>query len=161
GPNVRLTKGIYVEPPDVAFQDFQAIRVNYVRALHELLSIGSYVGIATHDDWLISRSFTLLGEHGRTRDEYEVQFLPGGREDLASALLADGARLRVYVPFGRQWYEYSLRRLQENPKMAATSPPTSLPGCFRGAAEPGQALPLAYVNMLTWWPEGTCRPHGR
>jgi proline dehydrogenase len=118
GVNVRLCKGIYVEPPEVAFQEFDEVRENFVRALDELLQAGAYVAIATHDDWLVSEALQLLEQHRRTREEYEFQMLLGVREPLADGLVRDGHRLRIYVPFGRHWYSYSLRRLQENPKIA-------------------------------------------
>jgi proline dehydrogenase len=118
GVNVRLCKGIYVEPPELAFQEFQEVRDNFVHALDELLEAGAYVGIATHDEWLVSEALRLLDRHGRGRDEYEFQMLLGVREPLGDRLVRDGHRLRIYVPYGRHWYSYSLRRLQENPKIA-------------------------------------------
>jgi proline dehydrogenase len=117
-PNVRLCKGIYVEPPLIAYRDFDEVRANFVRALRELLRAGSYVGIATHDKWLISEGLRLVAEHGLARDQYEVQMLLGVSESAADRLVRDGHRLRVYVPFGDHWYSYSVRRLQENPKIA-------------------------------------------
>ena len=117
-PNIRLCKGIYVEPHEIAFRDFEAVRANFVNALEQLLGLGCYVGIATHDDWLLSEGRRLVAEHGLERDEYEFQMLLGVREELGDGLVRDGHRLRIYVPFGRAWYEYSLRRLQENPKIA-------------------------------------------
>jgi proline dehydrogenase len=118
GLNVRLCKGIYVEPPEIAFQDFQEVRENFVRALEELIEARAYVGIATHDDWLVDQALRLLDRHGRGREEYEFQMLLGVREALGDRLVQDGHRLRIYVPYGRHWYSYSLRRLQENPKIA-------------------------------------------
>jgi proline dehydrogenase len=118
GANVRLCKGIYLEPPDLAFRDFDAVRVNYVRALETLLDGGCYVGIATHDEWLVDQALRLVGERRLEPHEYEFQMLLGVQARLGDRLLAQGQRLRIYVPFGRQWYEYSLRRLQENPKVA-------------------------------------------
>jgi proline dehydrogenase len=117
-PNVRLCKGIYVEPPEIAFRDFEAVRANFVKALRELLDAGAYVGIATHDEWLVDEGRRMVSEHRLETSEYEFQMLLGVREDLGRRLVADGHRLRIYVPFGRQWYAYSLRRLQENPKIA-------------------------------------------
>ena len=117
-PNVRLCKGIYVEPPLIAFRDFDAVRQNFVLALSELLRTGSYVGIATHDRWLISEGLRLVAEHGLARDQYELQMLLGVSEPTGDRLVRDGHRLRIYVPFGEHWYSYSVRRLQENPKMA-------------------------------------------
>ena len=119
-PNVRLCKGIYVEPPEIAYRDFDAVRANFVKALEELLELGCYVGIATHDDWLQDEGRKLVAEHGLERGEYEFQMLLGVREELGGRLVREGRRLRIYVPFGRAWYEYSLRRLQENPAMAGT-----------------------------------------
>jgi len=117
-PSVRLCKGIYVEPPELAYQDYEAVRASFVRALEALLAAGSYVGIATHDDWLLREGRRLVAEHGLTRDDYEFQMLLGVRAELGEELVVDGHRLRIYVPFGRHWYAYSLRRLQENPKIA-------------------------------------------
>jgi proline dehydrogenase len=116
--NVRLCKGIYVEPPEIAYQDFEEVRESFVRSLDALLEAGAYVAIATHDDWLVAESLRLLERYERGRDEYEFQMLLGVREPLGDRLVRDGHRLRIYVPFGRHWYAYSLRRLQENPKIA-------------------------------------------
>ena len=117
-PNVRLCKGIYVEPPSLAFTDADDVRANFVSSLDALLEAGSYVGIATHDEWLIGQALTRVG--GMSPSAYEFQMLLGVRDRRAGELVAAGHRLRVYVPFGEQWYEYSLRRLQENPAMAGT-----------------------------------------
>jgi len=117
-PNVRLCKGIYVEPLKVAYHDFDQIRANFFRALGALLEGGSYVGIATHDEWLIHEATRLVGRYHRVREQYEFQMLLGVRERRGDELVRDGHRLRIYVPYGEQWYAYSLRRLQENPKIA-------------------------------------------
>jgi proline dehydrogenase len=117
-PNVRLCKGIYVEPLKIAYQDFDQVRANFVRALEALLAGGSYVGIATHDEWLLQEGARLVKKYGRDTEEYEFQMLLGVREKRADELVAAGHRLRIYVPYGEQWYAYSLRRLQENPKIA-------------------------------------------
>ncbi|HEY7002922.1 MAG TPA: proline dehydrogenase family protein [Gaiellaceae bacterium] len=117
-PNVRICKGIYVESAEIAYQEDETIRSNYRDALEALLDIGSYVGIATHDDWLIGEALALVESRGVGADRYEFQMLLGVRPELGDQLVRDGHRLRIYVPFGRQWYEYSLRRLQENPKIA-------------------------------------------
>jgi proline dehydrogenase len=111
-PNVRICKGIYLEPAEIAFTGFEEIRASYVQALEALLETASYVGIATHDEYLIAEGKRLA------RERYEFQMLLGVRPSLADDLVRDGERLRIYVPFGRQWYEYSLRRLQENPRIA-------------------------------------------
>ena len=117
-PNVRVCKGIYVEPPEIAFQEFETVRMNFVEALGALMEAGSYVAVATHDDWVIAEALALIEERGLGSDEYEFQMLLGVRPELGDELVREGHRLRIYVPFGRQWYEYSLRRLQENPKIA-------------------------------------------
>ena len=117
-PSVRLCKGIYVEPPEIAFQDYEEVRHAYVRALEGLLDAGCYVGIATHDEVLLRKGRRLVLAHELGVEEYEFQMLLGVRPGLGDQLVREGHRLRIYVPFGRHWYAYSLRRLQENPKIA-------------------------------------------
>jgi proline dehydrogenase len=117
-PNVRLCKGIYVEPPEIAYRDFDSVRASFVQALEELLGAGCYAAIATHDEWLVEQGERLVADRGLGRDEYEFQMLLGVRPAMGDALVRGGHRLRIYTPFGRQWYAYSLRRLQENPKIA-------------------------------------------
>jgi proline dehydrogenase len=117
-PNVRLCKGIYVEPSSIAFTDHDAVRASFVRCLDALLDGGAYVGVATHDEWLIGEALARVDS--LAPQEYEFQMLLGVREDRAAELVAEGHRLRVYVPYGEHWYGYSLRRLQENPAMAGT-----------------------------------------
>jgi proline dehydrogenase len=117
-PNVRICKGIYVEPAEIAYQEFETVRLNFVEAVGALLDAGAYVAVATHDDWVIGEALTLIEERGLAPEEYEFQMLLGVRPELGDELVREGHRLRIYVPFGRQWYEYSLRRLQENPKIA-------------------------------------------
>jgi proline dehydrogenase len=117
-PNVRLCKGIYLEPAEIAYRDFDSIRAAFVQTLEELLELGSYVGIATHDEWLLEQAQRLVAARGLGRKEYEFQMLLGVRPALGDALVRGGHRLRIYTPFGRHWYAYSLRRLQENPKIA-------------------------------------------
>jgi proline dehydrogenase len=131
-PNVRLCKGIYVEPPLIAFQDFGEVQQNFVRSLAELLRIDAYVGIATHDTFLISESQRLVQEHGLAPEQYEFQMLLGVTPHAGNRLVRDGHRLRVYVPFGREWYHYSLRRLQENPKIAGYIASDTLSRLFAG-----------------------------
>jgi proline dehydrogenase len=116
--NVRLCKGIYVEPPELAYREFEAVRANFVRCLEAIVTQGSYVGIATHDEHLIRESLRIVHETNLPRDRYEFQMLLGVRPDRADELVATGHRVRVYVPYGTHWYEYSVRRLQENPKLA-------------------------------------------
>jgi proline dehydrogenase len=117
-PSVRLCKGIYLEPGSVAFTDYEEVRANFVRCLDALLEAGCYIGIATHDEWLIGESLARISQHGLQPLEYELQMLLGVSEERRDELVAEGHRLRVYVPFGEHWYSYSLRRLQENPAMA-------------------------------------------
>jgi proline dehydrogenase len=117
-PNVRLCKGIYVEPLRIAYHDFDQVRASFFRALAALFGAGSYVAIATHDEWLLAEGARLVKRYARARDEYEFQMLLGVREPRGDQLIREGHRLRIYVPFGEQWYQYSLRRLQENPKLA-------------------------------------------
>jgi len=116
--NFRLCKGIYLEPESIAYTQDQAIRESFIEILDRMFSCGVYVGIATHDDWLVERSIELIERHGLTRDRYEFQMLLGVREPLRQELIDDGHRLRVYVPFGGNWYAYSVRRLRENPQIA-------------------------------------------
>jgi proline dehydrogenase len=117
-PNVRVCKGVYVEPPDIAYQEFETVRISFVEAIEALLDAGSYVAVATHDEWVIGEALTLIEERGLASGQYEFQMLLGVRSELGDELIREGHRLRIYVPFGRQWYEYSIRRLQENPKIA-------------------------------------------
>ncbi|MGB2875612.1 MAG: proline dehydrogenase family protein [Gaiellaceae bacterium] len=116
--NVRLCKGIYLEPSSIAFRDFEAVRASFVQALEELWDAGCYVGVATHDEWLLEQARRGVAVRRLERDEYEFQMLLGVRPALGDELVRQGHRLRIYTPFGRHWYAYSLRRLQENPKIA-------------------------------------------
>lgn len=118
--NVRLCKGIYVEPHQVAYQDREIIRRSFVELLSILLEAGSYVGIATHDERLVFEALNLIRRRRLSRDQYEFQMLLGVAEPLRRLLIDGGHRLRVYVPFGQQWYAYSVRRLKENPQLAGT-----------------------------------------
>ena len=117
-PSVRVVKGIYVEPAEIAYKDPAAINGNYVRILDRLLSAGSYVAIATHDRVLIEEVLALLDRRLVSREAYEFQMLLGVTEDVRHRLVGAGHRVRVYVPFGNAWYAYSVRRLRENPSIA-------------------------------------------
>jgi proline dehydrogenase len=117
-PNVRVCKGIYVEPAEIAYQDYETVRVSFIEALDALLGAGAYVAVATHDDWVIGEALALIEERSLQAGEYEFQMLLGVKPELGDELVREGHRLRIYVPYGRRWYEYSLRRLQENPKIA-------------------------------------------
>ena len=116
--NVRVCKGIYVEPPQIAFQDREEIRTSCMQLVGSLLASGCYVGIATHDPALVERSVALVESRGLSREAYEFQMLLGVAGDLRRRLVAGGHRLRVYVPYGEAWYAYSVRRLKENPSIA-------------------------------------------
>jgi proline dehydrogenase len=94
------------------------VQENFVRCLHTLLQAGSYTAIATHDEHLLTEGKRLVEERGLTPGQYEFQMLLGVRDLVANRLVRDGHRLRIYVPYGEHWYRYSLRRLQENPKIA-------------------------------------------
>jgi proline dehydrogenase len=118
GTSVRLCKGIYIEPPEVAHRDPEVIRESFVACLQALLARGCHVGIATHDDRLADRARTIVGALGLGEEAYEFQTLLGVREELRDRLRAEGHRVRVYVPYGADWYLYSIRRLRENPKIA-------------------------------------------
>jgi len=116
--NVRLCKGAYVEPETIAFRDKEEVRINYLKLLKTLLEARCFVGIATHDDFLVSGAYQYIREMNLKKTDYEFQMLHGVRTKLRDKILADGHRLRVYVPFGQQWYAYSIRRFKENPQIA-------------------------------------------
>jgi len=117
-PNIRLCKGIYNESPDIAYKDYNEIRKNYIKLLDLMLDNNLYVGIATHDEFLINYAIKQIKDRNLKREEYEFQMLLGVRENRRDELLKEGHNLRVYVPFGVDWYGYSIRRLKENPQMA-------------------------------------------
>ena len=116
--NYRLCKGIYIEDESIAIKDKQAIRENYKMLLDKILSNGSYVGIATHDDHLINYALNLINKKELSKDKYEFQMLYGVTENLRDKINKDGHKIRVYVPYGKKWYAYSIRRMQENPEIA-------------------------------------------
>lgn len=118
GASVRLCKGIYVEPRHVAWKGFDTVRVNFVQALEKIIVRGVYPAIATHDEYLTCCATALIDKHGLKRDQYEFQMLLGVDPELRRILIASGHRLRVYVPYGADWYPYSIRRLRENPEVA-------------------------------------------
>lgn len=120
GTNYRLCKGIYVEPAAIAYKGKQEIRDNYLKILDQLFKDGNYVGIATHDKPLIDAAYTRIKEKNIPKERFEFQMLLGVREDLRDKINADGYKIRIYVPFGKDWYAYSVRRLKENPSVAGT-----------------------------------------
>lgn len=118
GTNYRLCKGIYIESPNIAYKDREVIRKNYVKDLELMLKNGNYVGIATHDEYLVNEAYRLIRELKIPKDKFEFQMLLGVREDLRNKINNDGYKIRIYVPFGKDWYAYSTRRLKENPQVA-------------------------------------------
>jgi proline dehydrogenase len=116
--NVRVCKGIYNEPAAIAFKDRREIQQNYVRLLKILFNAKCRVGIATHDDVLIDAASQIIQDLRLTPQDYEFQMLLGVRSERRAQLVREGHRLRVYTPFGKQWYAYSIRRLKENPQIA-------------------------------------------
>jgi len=112
---VRICKGAYLEPATVAFPDKADVDRNYVAAMHRLMEHGNYPGIATHDELIINEAKRFAKERGIASDRFEFQMLYGVRRDLQEQLVKEGYRMRVYVPFGSQWYPYLMRRLAERP----------------------------------------------
>jgi proline dehydrogenase len=118
GASVRLCKGIYVEPRRIAWKGYETVRANFVAALEKLIAHGAYIAVATHDEYLACAATALIDRHGLGRDRYEFQMLLGVDQELRRILIDAGHRLRVYVPYGPDWYAYSIRRLRENPEVA-------------------------------------------
>lgn len=116
--NVRLCKGIYIEPEHIAFQGRGEIRQNYIKLLDMLLEGKCRTGIATHDEVLIKAAYCSIAKLQLQKSDYEFQMLLGVRSDLRNKIVADGNKIRVYVPFGEHWYTYSIRRFKENPQIA-------------------------------------------
>ena len=116
---MRLCKGIYVEPREIAWKGYETVRANFVQALEKLIARGVYAG-DRHPRRVpgLRAPSALVDQHGLPRDRYEFQMLLGVDEELRRILIAGGHRLRVYVPYGRDWYPYSMRRLRENPEVA-------------------------------------------
>ena len=117
-PNYRLCKGVYIEPRKIAFRDMRIINLNYVAILERLFKNGSHVGIATHDEIIVWHAMRLIRELKLPPSAYEFQMLLGVDEELRDLIRAQGHNLRVYIPFGPDWYAYSVRRLRENPRLA-------------------------------------------
>ncbi len=117
--NFRLCKGIYVEPEEIAYKKYEEINQHYLEDLEYILKNGFYPGIATHDVPLIEGAYKLLEKYKVPKDRYEFQMLYGVTPNLRKSIIEKGHRLRVYVPFGEDWFPYSTRRLKENPKVAS------------------------------------------
>jgi proline dehydrogenase len=126
--NVRVCKGIYVEPADIAFKERTLINRNFRETVAALFDRGAYVGIATHDEEVVYEAQKLIRERSLQPPQYEFQMLLGVTESLRRVIRRDGHRLRVYVPYGPQWYAYSLRRLKENPQIAGYILAGMIPG---------------------------------
>jgi proline dehydrogenase len=117
-PNYRLCKGVYVESREASYHDMGVINRNYAYILEKLLRNGSYVGIATHDELMVWEALRIIRDLKLPTSAYEFQMLLGVDEQLRDIIHAAGHHLRVYIPFGRDWYAYSVRRLKENPRLA-------------------------------------------
>lgn len=117
--NFRLCKGIYVEPKQIAFKSFEKIQEHYIDDLNYMFDHNMYVGIATHDKQLVEKAFEIIREKKIDKTKYEFQMLYGVTPELRSSIVKQGHKMRVYVPFGKDWFGYSTRRLKENPKMAS------------------------------------------
>ena len=116
---VRICKGAYAEPETVAYPDKKDVDATYVRCMHELMLKGNYPGIATHDEAIIKEAKRFAKENDIAPRRFEFQMLYGVRRDLQDRLVREGYRMRVYVPFGTQWYPYLMRRLAERPANVA------------------------------------------
>jgi proline dehydrogenase len=112
---IRLCKGAYNEPSEVAYPDKKDVDDNYVRVMQLLLTSGIYHGIATHDPKMIDATIDFAQREGIGKEAFEFQMLYGIRRDLQEQLARDGYRMRVYVPYGKHWYPYFMRRLAERP----------------------------------------------
>ncbi len=117
--NFRLCKGIYVEPKQIAFKEYQEVRDHYLDDLRYMIDNNMYVGIATHDKFLVDQAMNLIKEKKLDKTKYEFQMLYGVTPELRASIVKQGHKMRVYVPFGKDWFGYSTRRLKENPKMAS------------------------------------------
>jgi proline dehydrogenase len=117
--NFRLCKGIYIEPAEIAFKGYEEVRKNYLSILEEMFMKKIYVGIATHDKYLVEEAYKLIEKYQVPRDKYEFQMLYGVTPELRSSIIKSGHRMRVYVPYGKDWFGYSTRRLKENPRVAS------------------------------------------
>jgi len=116
---VRICKGAYQEPETVAYPDKKDVDASYIRCMHALMQYGNYPGIATHDEAIIKEAKRFAREHQIAPSRFEFQMLYGVRRDLQAQLVREGYRMRVYVPFGTQWYPYLMRRLAERPANVA------------------------------------------
>jgi len=117
-PSVRLVKGIYIEPPEIAYTDRALVNRNFLALMDDLVERGCRLAVASHDDALVGEARRLADQRGLTGEQLEFQLLLGVKEGLRASLIAAGRRVRIYVPFGEAWYGYSVRRMRENPSIA-------------------------------------------
>ena len=115
--NFRLCKGIYVEPEKIAYKDLQKIRENYLAVLEQMITFGNYVAIATHDRFLVEGAYKLIERYKLSKSDYEFQMLYGVTPNLRDEIVEKGHKMRIYIPYGKDWFGYCTRRLKENPKM--------------------------------------------
>jgi proline dehydrogenase len=118
--NFRLCKGIYVEPEAIAYKKYKEVNDHYLEDLEYIFQQKMFPGIATHDKPLVEGAYKLIEEYHVPKDSYEFQMLYGVTPELRKSIIDKGHAIRVYVPYGKQWFGYSTRRLKENPKMAST-----------------------------------------
>jgi len=117
--NFRLCKGIYVEPEQIAYKGYEEVRQHYTEDMAYMMDNQMYIGIATHDKVLVENAYRLIDEKKLPKYMYEFQMLYGVTPELRKSIVEKGHKMRVYVPYGKQWFGYSTRRLKENPKMAS------------------------------------------
>ncbi|SHI53178.1 L-proline dehydrogenase [Tangfeifania diversioriginum] len=116
--NFRLCKGIYIEPEKIAYKNFSEVQQHFLEDLEFMIQNKMYAAIATHDKFLVDKSLEMIEKHNVDKSMYEFQMLYGVTPDLRQSIIDQGHRMRVYVPFGKQWFNYCTRRLKENPKIA-------------------------------------------
>lgn len=117
--NIRLCKGIYIEDESISYKKYEEINENYVKVLDKLLAMKAFVGIATHDKKLVSASYDLLEKYHVSKEAYEFQMLYGVEPKLRKQIYRNGYSLKIYLPYGKDWFGYSIRRLKENPNMVS------------------------------------------
>lgn len=115
--NLRLCKGIYIEPPEIAFQDYETINENFITDIDLMFAKNMYPAIATHDIPIVDAAYTLIEKYDAPKEGYEFQMLYGVTPKLRQSIVDKGHRMRVYIPFGKDWFGYCIRRIKENPKI--------------------------------------------
>jgi proline dehydrogenase len=117
--NIRLCKGIYIEPEDIAYVEYRQVQQNYLKILELLFENGIHVGIATHDSFLVKEALAMIERYQVPATNYEFQMLFGVTPSLRDSIVAKGHKMRIYVPYGKDWFGYCSRRIKENPKMVS------------------------------------------